>query len=296
VARALRIPHLVDLIRSSDPREIALLAGESRLDRDFSRRAPLLNRLVLGRVRRTLQLDGTPLPPVAPRGDPDRLEAQRALAARLASAPPVDAETLAALGAYVRGEGAGRSVGPLAQQAVGRLFDPGYRGDAAGWKAARRLNTAARSLLSPRVPIWRLTGTLERSRRLLADRVGGDRAGLHGTAIAVHNLVESLEAMRKLASRGGLARYSPVEAASLCLSAPASVLRQATAPGTTSAAPFREGTLVLLQLGAARTRTLSDDVAFMSRMWSACPAERWVPAFLAAVWARAAANPGESGR
>jgi hypothetical protein len=104
----------------------------------------------------------------------------------------------------------------------------------------------------------------------------------------VHNLVVSMRRMRDLAAvRGALARYAPEEAASLSLSAPESVPREATGRGTNAVAAYRPGTLVLLQLEKARERTLRSDIAFMTNGWSRCPAHSWVPAFLAAVWERA---------
>jgi hypothetical protein len=294
--KPIRIPGLVDLVRTDDPDEILDFARDPRLDRDFARRGPLLNRLVLGRIRRVLQLDGAPFPPVAPADYPGRKASQDALAARLAArlaAAPADPEALQALADYVtRRRGAPRS-GPVAQQAVGRLFVPTYRATKASWRAAKVLDTSARSLLSPLPLLWRLTGRLARARRLLAGMVDGDRSGLHATGIAIHNLIESLERMRALAAGpDALRRYAPDEAASLCLSAPARIVRQARERGTVASGSFRGGTLVLLGLEAARARSLRHDMAFMTRSWSRCPADRWVPAFLAAVWAKARDDAG----
>lgn len=291
--RAIRIPGLVDLVRTDEPGEIMTLARDPRLDRVFAGKGPLLNRFILRRIRRVLQVAGRPLPPVAPAEYPQRRAEQGALEARLNGlAVPADEESLNVLAGCVRGTRPERELGPAAQQAVGSRYAAGYRGSARSWKAARVLNGSVRPF-RPMALLWRLTGRLGRSRNLLADMVDQDRSAVHATGIAVHNLVESLKRMRRLAAiSGAFVRYAPEEAASLCLSAPDSVPREAVAAGSTSIASFREGTLVLLRLEKARERTLRPDIAFMTGTWSRCPAHKWVPALLAAVWQRAAAGAG----
>jgi hypothetical protein len=286
--RAIRIPGLIDLVRTDEPDEIEALSRDPRLDRRFEAKGPLLNRLILRRIRRVLQSGGRPLPPVAPRDDADRQAEQIALEAKL-SAPgaPADEESIAALARYVRGEASERTLGPAVQQAVGSLFAAGYRGDRRSWRAAEVLSGSVRPF-RPMALVWRLTGRLRRSRAHLADLVGHDRSGVHATGIAVHNLVESIRRMRDLAEvRGALGRYAPDEAASISLAAPDSVPREATERGTNGVCAYRQGTLVLLQLERARERTLRADIAFMTGGWSRCPAHSWVQQLLAAVWERA---------
>ena len=286
--RTLRIPMLVDLVRTTEPGEIMTLSADPRLDRRFEGKGPLVNRLVLRSVRRVLQVNGEPLPPVAPAGDAQRRERQRALEERLATAP-VDDRALTALADYIRGNGRGRRLGVDAQQAIGTLFDPAYVATGASFAAARVLSGSVRGFASPRAWWWKLTGRVGRSRALLTAMVGGDPSGVHGTGIAVHNLVESLKRMRALAATAGaLRRYAPDEAASLCLSAPATVLREATDKGGNAVTSFRDGTLVLLGLEAARARSLGPQMGLMRGSWSQCPAHRWIPRLLAAVWQRAA--------
>ena len=68
------------------------------------------------------------------------------------------------------------------------------------------------------------------------------------------------------------------------LVAPRQVLRQPVVAGICPAGPFTENTLVLLQLAKANASMPGYDTAFMAGSWSACPAQGWVPALLAAVW------------
>lgn len=285
--RALRIPLLVDLIRTAEPDEILILAADPRLDRRFEGTGPLLNRLILRRVRNVLQVGGKPLPPVAPAGDPGRRERQRALESRLATAP-TGGNNLPALADHVLGKGSSSRLGIDAQQAIGILFDPDYVATPASFAAARVLSGSVRGFASPRAWLWKLTGRVGRSRVLLGRMVGGDPSGIHATGVAVHNLVESLKRMRKLAARPGmLHRYAPEQAAALCLSAPERVLREATRSGGNAAGQFRGGTLVLLGLEAARARSLRPEIGLMRGAWSECPAHRWIPRLLAAVWRQA---------
>jgi hypothetical protein len=76
-----------------------------------------------------------------------------------------------------------------------------------------------------------------------------------------------------------------------CLFAPPSVLRQADGPGATVCGAVRAGTLVVLELEAARQRSPGRDVEFMVGHWAQCPAAAFVPALLRAVWQRAIAAP-----
>ena len=67
MGRLLRIPFLVDLNRTADPSEIRAFAKDGRLDRNFSGRGPLLNRILTRKVRNVLAVKGVTLPSVAPR-------------------------------------------------------------------------------------------------------------------------------------------------------------------------------------------------------------------------------------
>src|SRR5262249_49147321 len=88
------------------------------------------------------------------------------------------------------------------------------------------------------------------------DLVHGDLAGVHATGIAVHNLVRGFERMRELWSEPRWRSPSSVDAVvEQCLFAPPSVLRQAAVPGATVCGAVRAGTLVVLELEAARQRT-----------------------------------------
>jgi hypothetical protein len=196
---------------------------------------------------------------------------------------------LDALAAQILKLGDRAALGPMVQTVIGQLFVPDYRGTAESWQAAVTLDVAVRSFNPLRHIWWAATGRVRRSREILANMTGGNLAGLHATAIAIHNLVDALERMRDLAGRAdALRRYTGQEAASICLKAPDSVLRQAVAIGTTGSGSFRRGTLVQLQLEAARASSLRPDIAFMTSSWSRCPAHAWVPALLAAVWERVA--------
>ncbi len=197
----LHIPALLDLLTVSDPDLIADLADDPRLDRNYGGRGPLINRIVSGRVRKALSLNGEPLPPVAPHGPERPKPAQAALEARLnaiaAALGPGD-PSVEKLASYVRGEGPDASVGPLAQEAVGRLFSADYKGDARSWAAARVLDQAPRSFNLLLVFWWAVTGAVAKARHLLADKVGSDPSGVHGTGVAVHNLVTGFSRMRAL--------------------------------------------------------------------------------------------------
>ena len=116
-------------------------------------------------------------------------------------------------------------------------------------------------------------------------KVDGDLAGIHGTGVAIHNLVKGFHHMRSL--YGDLARRSSSASKGIadeCLFAPTAVIRQATAEGNASGCPYSTGTVFVLGLEAARDKAGARDLVFLDDMWSRCPAEMWVPALFEAVW------------
>src|SRR5882724_10689298 len=144
MARSIRIPFLADLKKVDSKADVRTLSASADLDRRFEKRGPLVNRLLMGTVTGALQVDGKPLPTVAPRDDVARAKEQQALRQRLDPAikPLWDADTLAALVAAVSGAASADTIGPAAQQAVGRLFLPHYVGNAESFAAARDLDDA----------------------------------------------------------------------------------------------------------------------------------------------------------
>ena len=120
MSRSLRIPGLIDLVRADTRSDIRGLANDSRLDRRFEARGPLINRILVERIRNVLRIDGVPLPSVAPRQDAERVRTQDALRRRLdpsGATPLWDDETIAGLVGVVRGRG-GSELGPATQQAA----------------------------------------------------------------------------------------------------------------------------------------------------------------------------------
>jgi hypothetical protein len=288
----LHIPGLVDVMRVDDPALITALADDRRIDRDYQVRGPLLNRIITSRILKILRLKGAPLPPVAPHGPARPLAAQTALEARLNPLAPGLSQgdpSLKPLADFVR-TGSGQ-VGPLTQEAVGRLFAAEYVGDGRSWAAAKVLDAAPRSFNPILIIWWWITGAVAKSRRLLAEKVHDDPSGLHGTGVAVHNIVDGFQKMRTLwADPRAREQLSAEAAAAQCLVAPQQVVRQPLRAGGSLAGDFDDTTLVLLQLDAAHSQSPTQEMAFMAQSWSRCPAHAWAPALLAGVWRTAQAG------
>lgn len=293
----LRIAGLIDLVSVTSPAAIAQIASDPRMDRRYEVRGPLVNRLVWRRLASILSHEGKLLPTIAPREDPERGRRQRESEEMLSErARRLDPAAVRRLADYVRGGGPRSDAGRLAQQAIGRLFVPGYRATPASWAAAELLEAGASSFNPLRRLYWALTGRVGKARALLAAMVAGDRTALHATGIAVHNLAESLANMRDLCGDPALrARLSSHAAVARALVAPAQILRQPEEAGETAGGlRFGRDSLVRLRLRAARARDPGAGPTFMSGSWSACPARDWVPALLAAVWRQAAKEGGDA--
>ena len=295
MGRLIRIPYLVDLIRADAPAEIRSYGADKRLDRDFAMEGPLINRVLTRKLRTVLTVHGLPLPSVAPQDDAERIRSHDELSARLAT-PSFDQETLVGLARAVRGYADAPVLEHAVQQVVGRVFAADYRADEQSFAAAVFLDRAVHSMNPFAGLIWQLTGKLARAQDLLAQKVHGDRAGVHATGIAVHNLVRGFVAMRGLLAPPNSPDPAASEAAlARCLKAPASVLREAVPDCPSLGDPVRSGTLVVLDLAAAQEREPSPEIVFMKGTWAECPAAGWVPALLRAVWERAIKLPPPTG-
>jgi hypothetical protein len=290
--KAKRVPGLIDLIEVSDLGEIKAANQHRDIDRQFSWRLPLLNGLLLSNVLGTLSYREQRFPTMLPKQDVVRAHNQNALWNRLNAKAssfrdgPVELESIAL---WLQGTGEDQAVGILLQELIGRAFDSSYKATQESWAAAVTLDAAIRIKNPLKRLTWKITGRIRNARSVLAAKVAGDRAAIHGTGIAIHNLVTALRSMQALYRDISLRKsLSPEQAASRSLAAPTGVLRQATAAGSVSGCPFRRGTLFVLKISEAYKRSGDDGVVFQRDSWNQCPAEKWVPALLAGIWARAA--------
>ncbi|MCG6657328.1 hypothetical protein HOP52_06020 [Halomonas campisalis] len=303
MARRVHIPGLISLLEVTDPREIRLLDGDSRLDRSLAPGGGVINRLRLARLRRAFVFDAEPLPALLGREAQGRESRHAELERRLdecaeASSWRQDPAFKTLVEAVAR-QAEAEALGPAAQGLLGRRFRDGYHADEATFAAARRLNDYPR-VNAPRALLQRLSGRLRRDRRLLHERAQGDPMTLHATGVAVHNLVGALEAMRSLAGTPGASALPRAAVLARCLSVPETLLRQVQVPLSTPCSPRRlvPGDLVLLRLAEGVRSSGDRDLAFMADSWGRCPAQRFILALLTDIWeqAVAASRSGEGGR
>ena len=290
-----RIPGLIDIVHADDPAEIRDLAAYPQIDRQFNVLQPLVNGLLLRRTVMALTYRGKRFPHLRPREAELRAQEQDELWTKLnmaASTTKLGSEDLEALAQWVRGNGSDTQLGILVQETVGRLFSPSYTADEASWSAALLLRDAPRSTNPFKLIWWWATGQVRKAKALLAEKVNGDRMGLHGTGITVHNIVKGFRKMRSLyATADQDARPGAETVAAQCLFAPPAVMRQSTSSGEIRGCPFTRGTLFILGLGEASKRADSSDMVFLENSWSRCPANTWAPALFEGVWKRTVLIP-----
>jgi hypothetical protein len=294
MARHIRVPGIVDVVLVSDPAEIRALDDQQKIDRNFIPRGPLVNRLIVGRIRRWFEIMGQLLPSLTPRGDQVRADRQKQLAAALDPAHEssqgsplwTDAQ-IDSLAAYVRGAGGDEAAAITTQEIVGRLFDTQYRADRATWQAAKMIDQFRDGFSLIQI-VWQLTGQLRRARDLLVNRAKDDRWTMHGTAIGVHGIVQALAGMRALRALPTAASFSDDTVLGRCLAPPKRVPRTVEASLET---PFvsdslKAGAIVMLQLETAGPQAPDAEMVFMRDHWNACPARAFVTALLKTVWRR----------
>jgi hypothetical protein len=296
MARRIRVPGIIDIVLVAEPAEIRALDEERRIDRNFVARGPLVNRLVVGRIRRWFAIKHQPLPSLAPRGDEVRAERQKQLAAALdpaGGAPLWSDAHLGELATYLRGGRSEDAMAVTAQEIVGRLFDGRYRADQGSWNAAKLIDQF-RSGFSPIQLIWQITGRLRRARDLLVERAMGDRWSMHGTAIGVHGIVQALVRMRDLRAQPNPKSLDDNAVLWRCLLPPKQVPRTVEAALQTPfvGKPLQPGTVVMLQLEAAGPGAPDAELVFMRGHWNQCPASAFVCALLRSAWHRSLQEDG----
>jgi hypothetical protein len=298
------IPRVLDVYEVFDPKEIAAVNNDPRIDRQFnsrqidSRTCPL-NWLFVKRSLSTLSYAGKRFPTMKPRDSVARKSVHEALWNRLNLKVPqvkLGPEELEPLAQWVRGNGAQeslglQSLGLQAQQILGRLFSETFVATPESWDAATTLVKAPRSSNVTKLIWWVISGKVRRAKQKLASMVNDDLSGVNAIGIAVHNLVNSLRRMRAIYSDVNLrSTLSPIDAVNRCLAAPKSVFRQATVSGELNGNQFSNNSLFILNIGDAARLEGAGALVFMRDSWSACPAEQWVPAMLEGVWLRATAQ------
>ena len=291
-------PGIIDIIEVTDPAEIRTISNDSRFDRDFIGHGPVRNVQRLRKMLRIFSLNGRLFSIMLPRTDPSRAAAQDELRSRLnvkadeVKHGPAQLEPLAE---WVRGIGTAEKLGLLVQQSIGRLFVDTFTATEESLAAAHMVLAAATSSNVLKMLRWRIGGRLERGKTRLASMVNGDLAAVNALSTARQLIVDGLHKMRQLAADPALRSSITTDAAvDECLFAPTAVERQAKTSGEVGGCPFKRGSLFILELGSASKGAANRDLVFLSKSWSRCPAEKWVPALLEGVWTRVSPTLHES--
>jgi hypothetical protein len=290
MAIAIRIPGLLNLVMVRKPAEILAVNAAAGVDRPLSGRGGLVNRSIGNKLKPFQAPTGEVWPAFCSRLDPQRIAHQNEVAAKLSDVPAqlrrVSGE-IGELAAYVRGKQTARPVGMVVQQVVGKLFFEDYRASAESHDAAQTLSAWLKA--GPlKTLVLRLSGKVPAAVDAVLTQARGNTACAHGTGIALHNIVESVELMRKLAG-SRLRQLSPEEAAAQTLRAPPRAVREARERVRAGNVLARERSIILLGVESARKHGSDPGIAFFAGQWNQCPAHAFVPALLAEVWKTARA-------
>jgi hypothetical protein len=295
VAFTIIIPGIVRLVAVKTPDEVLAVNDAGMVARSLSGRGGLVNRSTAAKLAVFRTPNGDVWPAFRDRLDPLRAAHQAALEAALSDVGPLlqrIAREIAELGGYVREGAAHRAAGVIVQQAVGRLFFADYAASEESYDAACTLQTWLSA--GPLRTFWiRRSGALQTSLDRIMELSRGDMACAHATALAMANIVRSIELMRKLARHGdNLATIEPQDAMARTLRAPARVVREARDGGRAGPIRLRARSLVLLAVESARRQYPDPSFAFFANAWNRCPAHSIVPALLADVWKAARTDVG----
>ncbi|KRR01374.1 hypothetical protein [Bradyrhizobium valentinum] len=293
MACTITIPGIIRLVLVKKPDEVVAVNDASMVGRSLSGRGGVMNRWIAAKLAVFRAPDGDIWPAFRDQLDPLRAARQAALEVALSNVGPLlqrIAPEIAELGSYVRNGVARRNTGVIVQQAVGRLFFTDYAASEESYDAARTLQTWLSAW--PLRAYWiRRSGALQASLDRIMDLSRGDMACAHATALAMENLVKSVELMRRLARHGdNLAKIEPQDALAHSLRAPVRVVREARDKVRAGPVWLPSRSLVLLAVESARRQHPVPSFAFFASAWNRCPAHSIVPALLAGVWQAARAD------
>ncbi len=307
MARHLRIPGLADLFTADEAGSIRTLDAHPRIDRVFDPEGPLLTRILRARIRTVFHIDGRLWPAFLPRGDEARQRDGEALHARLSSHArrnAFDVDALDSLAALLLAPDATRpAIGEAMQQAVGRAFHSGFQATPETYAAADRLANWPQA--GPLRSLWMtLSGSIQRSRRVILEAAKNDPYCAHAISLALPNMIASFERMRALRrATPDLTEMRSTAAALSVIRGPRTLIRgvrplvlpadprlalrrpnvKIDVPETKK--PLRRGALVRFDRGKAQS--VDHRLVFAEDNWSACPARDWVPELFAEIWRRA---------
>lgn len=290
MALQLDLPYLFSLVLVQELSELRLINRSPDVERSLASASGLVGQWLHRVLERDLRFQGAPLHVFRPRSDAARADTQAALDRRLSSLTLQDRvgeQELTPILEYLRGGGDRDDAAIAVQQIVGRAFMPGYQSSERTYRAARVVDGW------PRQP-WgalteRTTRRLGNAKAQVAGAAHDDSAAIHATSIAMHNIVRSLDRLRKRYQDGDRSRLGEAD-----LAAPALVVR--TALRSTSfpflSRPVKAGTVFLIPLDRLHDDQQNRDFVFLEREWSQCPAHQFVPNLLELAWERALASGG----
>jgi hypothetical protein len=293
MAIRITIPGIIRLAWLRNPDEVIAANDSGVVQRSLSGLGGLVQRSIAAKLAMFRTADGDIWPAFRDRGDPLRAKRQSELETALSDTrgllKRVAPET-GALATYVRSGSSNRPPEIIVQQMVGRLFFPDYVASEESLDAARALQTWMSG--GPiKSYLLKCSGELERALDLIVTLARGNTSCAHATAIAMENIVEAIERMRRLAQTSdNLEKLSPQEAIACTLRAPKQVVRETRDGGRVCGTHLGARTLIILRIETARRQKPEAGIEFFAKGWNQCPAHAIVPALLTEIWKKAKAG------
>ena len=292
MAIRITIPGIVRLAWLRNPDEIVAANDSGVVQRSLSGLGGLMQRSIAAKLAVFRTPSGDIWPAFRDRGDSLRATHQTELESRLSHTRSLlkrVAPEIGALATYIRGGDSNRPPEIIVQQMIGRLFFPGYAASEESYDAARALQTWVSGGLIKSY-LLKCSGELKRALDLILSLARGDTSCAHATAIAMHNMVDAIERMRRLAKTSdNLQNLSPQDAIAIALRAPKQVVRETRDSGRVCDTWLGARTLVVLRLETARRQSPDAGIEFFAKGWNQCPAHAIVPALIAEIWKKAKA-------
>jgi hypothetical protein len=233
MAIRITIPGIMRLVFFRTPKEVLAINDSSMVQRSLSGRGGLFQRTTAEKLAVFRTPDGDTWPAFRDQLDPLRAKHQRELEAALADIPSLLARLtpeIAALATYVCSGRAHRPPEVIVQQMVGRLFFPDYTASEESYDAAHTLQTWL-SGGPVKTYLLKHSGALQGALDQIIGLARGNTSCAHATALAMHNIVRSIDASEHSSGQQSQGARSAGCVAALCVRQTVSSERLATAAG-----------------------------------------------------------------
>lgn len=286
--KRIRIPLIIDIVYIDDPNDLYELNENRYIDRNARHRFSLANLIAHSYFYNLITARSAYFPTFMEREDPERARLQKWLEEKLSGTEPPK-ELVQDMAEFVTGDAGGTEISMAIQNLCGQAVNSSFVATLDTVNDARIVSDYIRAGLLRKLLLLS-TSRMLKARERLWQIVNEDRVLMHAVVLGPHGIRRALDNMKQQRNDPKLrGRTDGSSIVGQCLVAPKRLLRFSNniVPFSKGRSPLRPGSLVVFLLQRVHFGTTRNDIAFLERTWSQCPAHEFIPRLLRDVWRRA---------